>query len=480
MADGESDPLSPMESLDERIGPPDLSNSASDYDEDDNNDDVSNLTQAELTSQISNISTLSHDRRNRIERSVTHYENMDKGITRMPQFYKADEFLKCLSQFTMENETLKDLGKIKESSDPNGKSVKYEIIIENQRGATLFGSKMFCKQSVLYPLDPPKYQALTGQNLTSLSMYPEPGNNWRWCWKKWHVIMIKDVDEEGWIYSTIRFGSYNWTGVGKFGNFVRRRIWVRMVERVHTENSSSSDSEEEQETIEVSPNFKDYLKTGDGLKSFSQKVKSNMIPGYTSRKQKKEPETEKAYEKKEPISSNSKDKLNESTDIDNDMSSESDSVDSQSIVSFSRDTIVGSNIKPQLSSIYSKSLSIQSLDEASEDLKTVRDTFTQVSNCTIDRQKISTLLESFFSYEIDTINYLLQNYNDTSDKCESWIQMFILQLHFHDSGRLFVKKFKVLLDASDISTQQRDTLNKLYHVCSHIVSTQSYNSEGNL
>ncbi|GAV27053.1 hypothetical protein PMKS-000514 [Pichia membranifaciens] len=479
MSDEESDPISPVESLDERLRPFDLSNSNSDYDEDDDNDDVSNLTQAELTSQISNISTLSHDRRNRIERSVTHYENMDKGITRMPQFYEADEFLKCLSQFTMENETLKDLGKMKESSDPNGKFVKYEIIIENQRGATLFGSKMFCKQSVLYPLDPPKYQALTGQNLTSLSMYPEPGNNWRWCWKKWHVIMIKDVDEEGWIYSTIRFGSYNWTGVGKFGNFVRRRIWVRMVERVHTEDKGDSDSEEEQETIEVSPNFKDYLKTGDDVKRFSQKVKSNMISGYTN-KEKQKPEVEKLDNRNKPTFDESKNKINGEIESDNDVSSETDSDDSQSIVSFSRDTIAGANLSPEISSINSGSPSMHSLDEASEDQKLVRDTLTQIRNCPIDRQKITTLLESFFSYEIDTVNYLLQNYNDTSDKSDSWIQMFISQLHFHDSGRLFVKKFKILIDASDLSTQQRDSLRKLYLICMHIVSTQSYNSEGNL
>lgn len=479
MSDEESNPISPTESLDERIEPYDLSSSNSDNDDDNDDDDVSNLTQAELTSQISNISTLSQDRRNRIERSVTHYENMDKGITRMPQFYKADEFLKCLSQFTMENETLKDLGKIKDSSDPNEKSVKYEIIIENQRGATLFGSKMFCKQSVLYPLDPPKYQTLTGQNLTSLAMYPEPGNNWRWCWKKWHVIMIKDVDEEGWIYSTIRFGSYNWTGVGKFGNFVRRRIWVRMVERVHTDDNISS-SDEEQEVIEVSPNFKDLLGKEDTLKKLSKKVKKNIKSGHSNEvKPKSINGIDKVIEKVKESNIGEESSETGSYNSDTNTSDANDS-DSQSIVSFSRDAIVGANISPQLSSIYSRSPSIQSYDDMSEDVKLLQETLAQLRNCSIDRQKITTLLDSLFSYETSTINFLLQNYRTTSNKSQSWIYQLISQLHFHDSGRLFIRKFKILLDASTVSTQKKVRLKKIYLFCTDIVRNQSYNSEGNL
>lgn len=218
------------------------------------------LTQYDLSTQISNLSVLSHDRKNRIEKSVTHYANMEKLITRMPQFYQADEFIKCLSKFTMEKESLDELGRLTNGINSTAENMRYEIIIENQRGATLFGSKFYSKESVLYPLDPPKYQTLTGKNLMKLSMYPEPASNWRWSWNHWHIMMINDVDEDGWIYSSMRFGSYHWSGVGKFGNFVRRRIWIRMVERVassYGDLRNGDDDSDVEETLEILPGYKD-------------------------------------------------------------------------------------------------------------------------------------------------------------------------------------------------------------------------------
>lgn len=267
--------------VDDNVDDDDYSSIVTEYHPADQNEEenASNLTQDFLTYQLSNVSSISQDRKYRIEKSITHYENMDKGITRMPQFYKSDEFFKCLSQFTMEHQTLKDLGKLKNSINPNDKSFKYELIIENQRGATMFGSKAYSKQSVLYPLDPPKYQTLTGQNLTNIYMYPEPPANWRWSWNNWHVMMINDVDEEGWIYSAIRFGSYHWTGVGKFGNFVRRRIWVRLVERVDNPSDSleylSEDEEDKEKVLWVSPNFKDKFPKKGKIISKSTKEKSS-------------------------------------------------------------------------------------------------------------------------------------------------------------------------------------------------------------
>ena len=124
----------------------------------------------------------------------------------------------------------------------------------------MFGSKFYSKESVLYPLDPPKYQTLTGKNLMKLSMYPEPASNWRWSWNHWHIMMINDVDEDGWIYSSMRFGSYHWSGVGKFGNFVRRRIWIRMVERVassYGDLRNGEDDSDVEETLEILPDYKD-------------------------------------------------------------------------------------------------------------------------------------------------------------------------------------------------------------------------------
>lgn len=477
----------------------DISSGSSDEDQNsDYADDVSELTQAELTSQISNISTLSQDRRNRIERSVTHYENMDKGITRMPQFCKADEFLKCLSQFTMENETLKDLGQLKNDTDPNSKNVKYEIIIENQRGATLFGSKMFSKQSVLYPLDPPKYQTLTGQNLVNLSMYPEPAHNWMWCWKKWHVMMINDVDEEGWIYSPIRFGSYKWTGVGKFGNFVRRRIWVRMVERLNyegltddettsdSENGSESDGKETEEEKErkheilhVLPTFKDIgSRNNNEIDILSEKVKQNLLQNLNSHT--------KIFPKNTKLKTNNKHIQSK----DNEMSrhnslastqssshtSDSYSDDTQSIVSFSRDTIAETNLSPQPTLIYSNS-SMASLNEMSDDEKILQDTLNHVKDCAIDRQRISAILDSFFSYQGCTIDYLLDNYQKSKNKSKSWLNKLLSQLHFHESDIIFIQKFKILLNTSDESPERKEQLFKLYLISKEQVDKRSYDSE---
>lgn len=476
------------------------SNQTSGSSDDDQNssyaDDVSELTQAELTSQISNISTLSQDRRNRIEKSVTHYENMDKGITRMPQFYKADEFLKCLSQFTMENETLKDLGQLKNDTDPNSKNVKYEIIIENQRGATLFGSKMFCKQSVLYPLDPPKYQTLTGQNLVNLSMYPEPAHNWMWCWKKWHVMMINDVDEEGWIYSPIRFGSYKWTGVGKFGNFVRRRIWVRMVERINYEHladdETTSESESEigdketeeekekkNEILHVLPTFKDiHARNSKQIDLLSEKVKQNLLQNLNSHT-KIFPKNTKSKTSKTFIelkdSGNSRHNSLASTHSSSN-TSDSASDDTQSIISFSRDTIAEYNLSPQPTFTYPNS-SMVSLNEVSDDEKILQDTLNHVKDCSIDRQKISALLDSFFSYQGSTISYLLDNYQRHRDKNKTWLNKFLSQLHFHESDLIFMQKFKILLQTSDESPQRKEQLFKLYLISKEQVDKRSYDSE---
>lgn len=469
-------------------------------------DKCSELTQAELSSQISNISTLSQDRRYRIERSVTHYENMDKGITRMPQFSKADEFLKCLSQFTMENETLKDLGQFKDDSESNGNNVRYEIIIENQRGATVFGNKMFCKQSVLYPLDPPKYQTLTGQNLVNLSMYPEPAHNWNWSWKKWHVMMINDVDEEGWIYSSVRFGSSNWTGVGKFGNFVRRRIWVRMVERSSPqlivddiesidedvdERANKNDVKKPYGVIHVLPSFKDAVEQGaDAIEKFSDKMKQGLQTDTGIFHQKSDKKVKFIHgtniigtSKNNPVKSHDKDDKNRSkppvTNIsqDYDFDSNSDSDDESSIVSFSRDTIGESNLSRQATAFYPTSSPMLSVNEVSEDEIIVQNTFNQVKACSIDRQKISLILESIFDFEDTTIDYLLANYDHSEDKSKTWIYRFILQLHFHDSEIVFIYKFKILLDSAEESTQRKGRIEKLYYIFKDMIDNRSYDSE---
>ncbi|KAG7810573.1 hypothetical protein KL921_003068 [Ogataea angusta] len=167
-----------------------------------------------------------------LESQVSHYENIEKHLTRLPQFKDSAEFLDCLAHFSGSNVELGDISRF-ESQFGEGEDIyKYEVIIENQRGATLLGIPMYSRESLLYPLDPPKFQTLRGHAITSLNLYPLPSRSWRWSWNNWYILMIQDVDQEGWVYSKVRFGSSKWKGIGRFGNFVRRRVWVRKRELV--------------------------------------------------------------------------------------------------------------------------------------------------------------------------------------------------------------------------------------------------------
>lgn len=467
------DPITRELSYDSNLSPVSTySDRSSDYSDDNNIDhELSNLTQEELTSQISNISTLSKDRRNQIEEAITHYENMDKGITRMPQFYKADEFLKCLSQFTIENESLKDLEKLAIDQNLNESSVRYEVIIENQRGATILGIKLYSGQSVLYPLDPPKYQTLTGKNLTNLSMYPEPANNWKWCWKKWHVMMINDVDDEGWIYSKVRFGSYKWSGVGRFGDFVRRRIWLRMVERVHTEkdylsetstaNNSESGSDIE-ETIWVSPSFKDISLPHDAtIGHIKKKIKKKL--GSNNRQ----------------MSRSSQSKKSISTLLDEDKNSEDDDFETdeqESVIPFSRE-LFGDNKNDVNESDSNSDYSIEPFTNDPTELDLIKQAYNKLKCCTIDRERINCLLDLLFEFNHQTLLYLLRNYETKSDKLDSWIAKLLKKIHFHDSRSIFINKFKSRLDSSTPNTQRKYILEKLYPIFIDLLENSLYNSE---
>lgn len=154
--------------------------------------------------------------------TIANYEDIEKKLARLPQFANTQNLFRCLQNIQLAADNRSE--KLENAACTR---CTYEIIIENQRGATWFGSKMYTNNSVLYPIDPPKYQTLSGKKINSISLYPDTG---KWIWPKWHVLLINDVDEEGWIYSSIRFGSEKWSGIGKFGNFVRRRIWIRMAE----------------------------------------------------------------------------------------------------------------------------------------------------------------------------------------------------------------------------------------------------------
>ncbi|KAG7748834.1 hypothetical protein KL911_002210 [Ogataea haglerorum] len=167
-----------------------------------------------------------------LETQVSHYENIEKHLARLPQFKDSAEFLDCLTHLNGNNVDLGDISRFESQFVGGEDTYKYEVIIENQRGATVLGMPLYSRESLLYPLDPPKFQTLKGHAITSLSLYPLPSRSWRWSWNNWFILMIQDVDQEGWVYSKVRFGSSKWKGIGRFGNFVRRRVWVRKRELV--------------------------------------------------------------------------------------------------------------------------------------------------------------------------------------------------------------------------------------------------------
>lgn len=114
--------------------------------------------------------------------------------------------------------------------------VTFDLIVENQRGLKLCGIAMFGGNSLIPFFDPPLFQRLDGLKillpLGKIENYPLPDLGWSWAWHKWYVLMLNDVDELGWVYLLIFFRKWlKWHGTYYFGDFVRRRLWVRMRQR---------------------------------------------------------------------------------------------------------------------------------------------------------------------------------------------------------------------------------------------------------
>lgn len=114
--------------------------------------------------------------------------------------------------------------------------ITLELIIENQRGLKLFGIPLF-SSNILFPLvDPPPFQRLDGLRvslaLNAIANYPLPDLGWQWGWDQWYVLMLADVDEQGWVYLLMFLWlGHRWHGKYYFADFVRRRLWVRMRQR---------------------------------------------------------------------------------------------------------------------------------------------------------------------------------------------------------------------------------------------------------
>ncbi|WPK27390.1 hypothetical protein PUMCH_004777 [Australozyma saopauloensis] len=119
------------------------------------------------------------------------------------------------------------------SQAPLAEEYKIDALIENQRGLKFFGVPLFSGKSLLPVLDPPMFQRLNGKRVKlsydSLDNYVLPDFGWSWSWSSWYVLMLHDVDELGWAYLGV-WGKW-WHGKYRFGDCVRRRVWVRMRQR---------------------------------------------------------------------------------------------------------------------------------------------------------------------------------------------------------------------------------------------------------
>lgn len=127
------------------------------------------------------------------------------------------------------------------------RELSYELIIEHERGIILFGYPFFNKSALIKGLDPPLFvnkhnkpvniterghSTTTGAFSYNMNLYPLDAANWKWKWDKWYVLMLEaDTDDQGWVYSGLTFYSSNWRGKYRFGNSVRKRVWIRLKER---------------------------------------------------------------------------------------------------------------------------------------------------------------------------------------------------------------------------------------------------------
>lgn len=141
--------------------------------------------------------------------------------------------------------------------------LSYDLLVEHERGCTVFGYPLFSKTMLAPFIDPPEFtnqyglpvnvtqlgrNTSTGAPMHNLALYPLEQARWKWKWDRWHVLMIgPDTDDQGWVYSGLRFGSKHWTGKYRFGNSVRKRFWIRVKEPRRV----SSEGQLQQESVEM-------------------------------------------------------------------------------------------------------------------------------------------------------------------------------------------------------------------------------------
>ncbi|OUM55847.1 hypothetical protein BVG19_g5454 [[Candida] boidinii] len=220
-----------------------------------------------VQSEISNDSSI----KSFLENTVSNLDAIDKKIVRLPQFKDDTEFLECLTRLN-KNNNLTELNNLqgKLMVDLSDENYRYEVIIENQRGSTVFGVQKYSDKILMHKLDPSKFQTLSGSRITSLNLYPLAGIDWKWSWDSWHALMISDVDQQGWLYSSIHFGGKKWKGFGTLGSFVRRRIWIRLREKLPKKQIIASNYSGFSNSTDNYLQSRNYANSTDELKHLSK------------------------------------------------------------------------------------------------------------------------------------------------------------------------------------------------------------------
>ncbi|TID30004.1 hypothetical protein CANINC_001373 [Pichia inconspicua] len=405
---------------------------------------------------------ISGDIKQQVQNSVEEYSHLDQNINRLPQFKCNQELLECLSQFTLQSRTYQVVGDLGEQLRKGKNNVKYEIIIENQRGATMFGSKVYTQQQLFYPVDPPKFQTLSGMKLQSLELYPEPNKDWKWVWDKWHVLMINDVDEYGWIYSKVRFNSNHWTSAGRFGKFARRRIWIRMMEK-ESEDSSIAQDEDAQSTLSVLQPAKE-LNIGS-MWSFKHSQKTHFSTTEQKGLNMKNPvdtthlKTQKGKEKGSVL-----------------RSFDSTSNTSDKAVSFSDSNMKENNFneREDLSLKGPRKLCLEiHKKSASSNNQHIRHMYSEVSACTDDANKIEKLLYFMSQMKNEILLLLIEDFELCQNKSNSWLYKILRKFYLPASRKLFLKRFQHdIIDKIDENSESGCSLKILYGICDDAIANE--------
>jgi len=163
------------------------------------------------------------------KKSISKTLDDDEQNSRSPRALEAQDFQEINVQSDFESPT--------QSGLPSAHIYQWVVVMEHQRGFTLFKTPHYSVASLL-PNDPPPFQVHDTARekpwaIANFDEYTLPSPLWFWVSRFWMVDMRGDgeVDANGWQYSSA-FTSSTWRSKVKSlnrGGWVRRRRWVRLM-----------------------------------------------------------------------------------------------------------------------------------------------------------------------------------------------------------------------------------------------------------